>query len=123
MMKNMLSLLVFHLNPIPEIYQRSTFDDPVGIRLLLDHRRSSDRRNSEVKTLFPGRRDYSSNLCSSYINNLYPSGFAPNSQLIAPANLDMVLCFLAGVAIYQYREMIPHSAAMAFLVLWRVTPS
>ena len=47
--------------------------------------------------------------------SLYPSHFAQNSEVISPTNIDLVLCFLAGVAIYKYREMIPHSAAIAFL--------
>jgi peptidoglycan/LPS O-acetylase OafA/YrhL len=47
----------------------------------------------------------------------YPNRFAPNSQLIAPTNIDLVTCFLTGVAIYQYRERIPHSAAMAILAV------
>jgi peptidoglycan/LPS O-acetylase OafA/YrhL len=48
---------------------------------------------------------------------LYPADFASNQQVVAPTNIDIVLCFLAGVAIYQYSEVIPHSKVIVFLAV------
>jgi peptidoglycan/LPS O-acetylase OafA/YrhL len=51
------------------------------------------------------------------LTTLDPARFAPNPRAIAPSNTDLVLCFLAGVAIYKYRDMIPHNFGMAFSCL------
>jgi peptidoglycan/LPS O-acetylase OafA/YrhL len=51
------------------------------------------------------------------LTTLYPARFAPSPQLTAPSNIDIVLCFFSGVAIYKYREMIPHSTGMALLAV------
>lgn len=49
------------------------------------------------------------------LTTLDPAHFAPSQQIITPSSADLVLCFLSGVAIYKYREIIPHSAGMALL--------
>jgi peptidoglycan/LPS O-acetylase OafA/YrhL len=49
------------------------------------------------------------------LTTLDPGNFGPNPQAIAPSNTDLVLCFIAGVAIYKYRDVIPHNLGIALL--------
>jgi peptidoglycan/LPS O-acetylase OafA/YrhL len=49
------------------------------------------------------------------LTTLDPGRFAPNPRAIAPSSTDLVLCFLAGVAIYKYRDLIPHNFGIALL--------
>ena len=46
---------------------------------------------------------------------LDPTRFAASTEIVAPLPLDVVLCFLLGVAIYKYRDIIPYSGAIAVL--------
>jgi peptidoglycan/LPS O-acetylase OafA/YrhL len=52
-------------------------------------------------------------LVLSILTQRYPALFAPSERFIAPSTIDLVLSFLAGVAIYKYREFIPHSPIIA----------
>jgi peptidoglycan/LPS O-acetylase OafA/YrhL len=106
---------VFRLNPIPEIINAQLSTIPwefvcystIVVLAIVGIARSR-RYFLAVGVIVPI-------FVTAILTILYPSRFAQNSQLIAPTNVDLVLCFLAGVGIYQYREMIPHSAAIAFL--------
>jgi peptidoglycan/LPS O-acetylase OafA/YrhL len=51
------------------------------------------------------------------VATLHPDRFASSRQIIAPTTIDIVLCFLAGVAIYKYRDLIPHSPVIALLAV------
>jgi peptidoglycan/LPS O-acetylase OafA/YrhL len=46
---------------------------------------------------------------------LDPVRFAPSTEFIGPLRLAVVLCFLLGVAMYKFRDMIPYSGTMAAL--------
>jgi peptidoglycan/LPS O-acetylase OafA/YrhL len=46
---------------------------------------------------------------------LNPTRFSPSAVIIAPLPVDVVLCFLLGVAVYKFRDMIPYSVTMAAL--------
>ena len=49
---------------------------------------------------------------------VYPRRFAPNPHLIAPHSISIVLCFLIGIAIHKYREMIPHNSTIALAAIF-----
>jgi peptidoglycan/LPS O-acetylase OafA/YrhL len=44
-----------------------------------------------------------------------PVRFAPSTEFIGPLRLAVVLCFLLGVAMYKFRDMIPYSGIVAAL--------
>jgi len=52
-------------------------------------------------------------LLLTILTPIYPTLFGPKPQFVAPTNIDLILSFLAGVAIYKYREYIPHSPVIA----------
>jgi peptidoglycan/LPS O-acetylase OafA/YrhL len=47
------------------------------------------------------------------LTTLEPGRFGPDPGAIAPSRTDLILCFLSGVAIYKYRDIIPHNLGMA----------
>jgi peptidoglycan/LPS O-acetylase OafA/YrhL len=108
---------VFYHNPIPEIINGQLWTIPweficyatIVVLALVGIARS--------RSYFLNVAVIAPIVVLTILTTLEPGRFGPDPRAIAPSNTDLILCFLSGVAIYKYRDIIPHNLGMALLAV------